>query len=1507
LGDFIALGPEIARLEDLRITAISERIDLDLELGRHAALVGELEALTQEYPLHERFRAQHMTALYRAGRQVEALRSYERLRRHLADEMGLDPSSELRELENRILSDDDELRASATSATSGTMDPVAVRGYELRDVVATTPSGRSYRAYQRSIGRQVTVKMLGADVADDPEFIATFLSDTKRVAALEHPHIDVVFDTWREPGAAYQVSRWFERGTVADLLTDEIPSPAVALQIVDDVADALGYAHRNGVVHGHVAASNVLLDNSGRAYLSDFVVGRLSDRTPEQDRFDLAALARTLLTTPTGETPPGVDTVFEVAFGEDGYAQPEHLIRAIRQALGIGQITETAVVGRTQLRNPYKGLKAFQELDADDFYGRDGVVERIANQVQHHRLVAVVGPSGSGKSSAVKAGLLPRLRAIDDGTIRLVSEMYPGAYPFEELNDALTRIGTGRTDTYEDLTANERGLARVLRNFLPSDDSELILVIDQFEELFSMLTDEATRQLFLDSLVSAVTDPKARLRVIVTMRADFFDRPLTHPEFGELFERALVPVTVPNNTELAEAIAKPAAAVGVTFEPGLVDHIVSDIEGQPGALPLLQYALTELFDDRDADVITLAAYQRGGGVLAALGRRAEQLHNELPSDGKDAIRHALLQMVSVDENTDDLRRRVRRADLRSAAIDDRTLEHALQTYGAHRLLTFDLDPSTSTPTVEVAHEALLREWPRLRQWVESQRDDLVVRRRLDVALAEWEAAGEEDSFLPTGGRLAQFEEWSRTTSLAIGIEELSFIGRAVERETSVRVRAAARRRRFSIGLGVAAALFAVVAVFALLQKRSADREAETAQAAVVEANLATLVSRSAAQSVANPELSVLLALEAHRRAPSSETEHAVLNALGSARSPNRIASFPGFDVVTHGCQWQEQLSLDGLWMHAVVDGRLMRRDLTTGEVSDQGAATERCGIYIGDPIAGWAAVGNVDGETNFVGSYDDPYMIELEHDGPIYLSTAMDLSTGVAFGYTQLEPREWAVVAFDATTGAQIAGPIGEGAWWTDAMDPSGSFLAVSHEDAQGRGHLRIVDVTTGAERFHIETTDPASSIAFDLRDQELVAGTRSGSLMTVDLQNGEIVSVVETGATSPIREVAVRSNGLIRALTEGQVETVDRHSGPTGNSTNLRDGSKTWMRDDGLILIRRSDDSHDLIDLDGTALVERSWPVDADVVAYDTGLATLHTFLSETASVVDLATGERTAVELRDREGNDFAVARLYPDADALLGVGLRGVMARWEGGDMVERVDLPGPLTTWYRVGDMIASIGVDADGDEVATLSSLERGSAGIRFTVSATDGTSAYPALDGGIHVFDADGMMRTYDADGELINEFDTGIASIWLIAADSATGMLAAASRQSAVVLIDPLTGEVAALAGGPGNLVNLGFAQGGRLLVITAADGDVTIWDVEHRRLVGTAWDGTGAVTSPQSWYDESTGSVWVFTSGRMIEIPLAAQQWIERACSFVNRDLTADEWTRYVPGDATPVSACE
>ncbi|MDJ0962202.1 MAG: BTAD domain-containing putative transcriptional regulator, partial [Acidimicrobiia bacterium] len=1034
------LGPEITRLNELRVAAIEARVDADLESGRDAELIAELESLTVEHPVHERFRAQQMLAFYRAGRQGDALRAYERTRAYLVDEMGLDPSPELRDLERRILEQDPELvldlrprvraktvmvadvadpaaladlpagerhlvvseqsaaidhgvaihggevfaeRGSAVYASfdnavgaaeaaaaiqqetvgqrlrlrlalaSGDVEvatgddiagppvtraaalvaaahggqillsadahdtltasgaaglvvrslgshdiegladgelvyqlsvdgaddfpplrvgqfppplPFAQRGipgYELREVLGEGAHGVVHRAYQPSIGREVAVKIIRPRLANDATFIRRFEVDAQLIARLSHPHIAPLHDYWRQPDGAFLVTRLMAGGTLAGRLRNGPLSLKAASEVVLAIGSALDHAHRHGVIHGDVKASNVLFDDDGNAYLGDFgIVGVAGPESASITR-DVTALARLADRCLADKRP--VDQLLSEATTPGAFGGVGPFLDQWVAAVGSDQPSPL-----TEARNPYKGLRAFTELDAHDFFGREAEIERLVAAVAEQRLVAVVGPSGIGKSSVVRAGLIPALRSGEiDGSERwLVTDMLPGPYPFEELASALLRVATESSIELEDeLRRDERGLVRAVRRYLP-EGVTVVLLIDQFEELFTLVDDESEQAAFLELLTATVGDVRSNVRIVVTIRADFFDRPLRFGAFGELIRGATEPIAAPTVEALAEMVTGPVDGVGVACGAGLIDRITADVKDQPGALPLLEFSLTELFEHRASDLLSLDDYEASGGVLGALGRRAESIYTSLDSAEQDAARQVFLRLVSVSESGRDTRRRVRRGELERLGIDRIVLGQVLEAFGQHRLLTFDRDSATRGPTVEVAHEAILSEWPRLASWVQDQREDLLLHSRLAIAVRDWEEADRAQSYLLSGGRLHQHEAWTADSELALTGDELEFLDASKGRDLALRDQRRTRRRRVLGGYAAAAVVAAVLAVAAWAARNEAAGKADEALQSEASARLseASLLAR------VEPELATLLTLAASGQRPVADEE-----------------------------------------------------------------------------------------------------------------------------------------------------------------------------------------------------------------------------------------------------------------------------------------------------------------------------------------------------------------------------------------------------------------------------------------------------------------------------------------------------------------------------------------------------------------------------------------------------------------------------------------------------------
>jgi WD40 repeat protein len=473
------------------------------------------------------------------------------------------------------------------------------------------------------------------------------------------------------------------------------------------------------------------------------------------------------------------------------------------------------------VENPYKGLRSFVEADAADFFGRTRLTQRLLTRLaepgETSRFLALVGPSGSGKSSVVRAGLVPALRggALAGSASWFVTTMLPGAHPWEELEAALLRVAINPpASLLEQLQENERGFARAVKRALPPDNTtELVLIIDQFEELFTLVEHEAVRAQVLESLLVAVQDPRSRVRVIVTLRADFYDRPLLYPGIGELMRQRTEVVLPLTQEELRDAIVRPAEQASVQIEPALVATMMHDVAAQPGVLPLLQYALTELFEQRAGPALTLASYQASHGVQGMLARRADELYESLDSAAQANAKHLFLRLIALGEGTEDTRRRVPLAELTGIQDANWNLNHILNLYGGYRLLTFDHDPLTREPTVEVAHEALIRNWGRLREWLEASRDALRIQRRLAAAAAEWTANNREPSFLARGRRLEQFAAWTGELQIALNDEERAYLDASLaDRDVHIiaeqqRKRREIEARHLALSAGAQAALY----------------------------------------------------------------------------------------------------------------------------------------------------------------------------------------------------------------------------------------------------------------------------------------------------------------------------------------------------------------------------------------------------------------------------------------------------------------------------------------------------------------------------------------------------------------------------------------------------------------------------------------------------------------------------------------------------------------------------
>lgn len=1044
-----------------------------------------------------------------------------------------------------------------------------IKGYELKQLIGEGGFGAVYRAYQSLIGREVAIKIILPQLANRPEFIRRFETEAQLIARLEHPHIVPLYDYWREPNGAYLVMRWLRGGSLHQALKEAGRWSIDGTQkVVAQIGEALAVAHRQGIIHRDIKVENILLDENGHAYLTDFgiakdtvdnaqitqnnaILGSPAYLAPEQikgeevtqqsDIYSMGILIYELLTGTVpfdeetaaallykhlaepvpditqqfSDIPPSINEIIQKATAKepaDRYPDIlelmkdfKHAVRATEQGNIAASGTDTAYITSTGIylpepENPYKGLRAFQQADSADFFGRENLTQQLINCLketdERSRFLAVVGPSGSGKSSVVKAGILPAIRkgALPNSEDWFVVEMVPGADPMEELEAALLRIAVNPPESLlNQLNEDSRGLLRAVKRVLPDDETELVLFIDQFEELFTLVEGEDQRSHFMDSLLEAVNETRSRIRIIVTLRADFYDRPLNYVTFGELI-RERTEVVLPLSTEELEmAITGPAHRVGMIAEPSLVGAIISDVREQPGALPLLQYALTELFERRDGNRLTAEAYSDIGGTWGALARRAEELYGGLDESSQEAARQLFLRLVTLGEGTEDTRRRTFQSELMSIGDDPEMMGMIIDAFGRYRLLTFDHDPQTRSSTVEVAHEALIRQWGRLREWLVNNREDLRLQRRLTSATEEWENANKDDSFLVRGARLQQLEDWMNTSDLTLNENERQYLNASIavrermeaheqerqEREEALELRSRNRLRALVAVMGVATVIAVVLAVFAITQGQEAEDARDTAEANALQAeenereanSLALAANARTALIENNTTLALSLALEADNAVEDVPLE--VLRILAaSTYGPGVRYRLQGHEASVINAHFSADSQLA---VSTSIDGTIRIWDNTTGETTQ---TIQRDGVIFSSavftPQSSRIVASGLDGIVYIfdIESGDEIQQFIGHEDGVMSVAVSVD-GTRIASGSLDHTIRIWDMVTgeeqyvLEGHTGVVLDVALSADGLY--AVSSSADEIFTSTDDDVEDRNVRVWDLRTGEQQALIQ------------------------------------------------------------------------------------------------------------------------------------------------------------------------------------------------------------------------------------------------------------------------------------------------------------------------------------------------------------------------------------------------------------------------------------------------------
>lgn len=465
-----------------------------------------------------------------------------------------------------------------------------------------------------------------------------------------------------------------------------------------------------------------------------------------------------------------------------------------------------------ELPCPYRGLFHFSPDDAEYFFGREVFIEELFTATQTRNFIPVLGASGSGKSSVVFAGLVPKLQ--QEGHW-LFTHFRPGSEPFYALAQALVPLYDPEKNATEQMFQAHQLAEYFVNGSVPLNDvftriernyanHRVLLIADQFEELYTLCSDEKIRRSFLDTLLAsfqAFPSQRQSSRVLVaTIRADFLGNALSYPKFGDVLRNADVKIRSMNSEELSQVIIKPPVKLGVTFQDGLVKRILDDVEDEPGNLPLLEFALTELWKRRKGKNLTHAAYEEIGEVKGALARHADENYGKLNATEKEQVRRIFIQLVRPGEGTEDTRRLATKAELSQASW-------GLVKQLADARLVVTSQNAAKEETVEVVHEALIRNWGELREWMNADRNFRAWQERLRVVMSQWQQTQRDEGTFLRGAALAEAEEKlkQRRDDLAQGEQE--FIEASIklrDREQKQRERA---RQQTTIGLVVGMVLF----------------------------------------------------------------------------------------------------------------------------------------------------------------------------------------------------------------------------------------------------------------------------------------------------------------------------------------------------------------------------------------------------------------------------------------------------------------------------------------------------------------------------------------------------------------------------------------------------------------------------------------------------------------------------------------------------------------------------
>ncbi|MFY0562860.1 TIR domain-containing protein [Archangium lansingense] len=1101
---------------------------------------------------------------------------------------------------------------------------------------------------------------------------------------------------------------------------------------------------------------------------------------------------------------------------------------------------------------PYRGLLPFGKRHSRFFFGRDPEIEMVLAKLEHSPFLAVVGASGVGKSSLVLGGVLPRLETsgLGDDTPLRVRMMTPGLRPLRGLADQLATLGpaearlTTAEAIRERLAAESTSFRAVVSTLTAEQPGTFLLVVDQLEELFTYAPDGSfskSATAFLANLRDAVEHGGGSIRVIVTLRADFFERSLRVPALRALLQDREVLLGSMGPEALRDAIIRPAQAVGAFLERGLVSAILRDVSQEPGSLPLLEHALYELWRARSGAWLTLSAYEASGGVAGALQRRAQACYEALSAPQQELAKRLFLRLTALGEGTPDTRRRILYSELNFPGVDSTQVEHVLRALsgpGARLIVVHE-------NAVEVAHEVLIQTWSTLRGWLDENRRVLSIHRRLTNATNEWTEHQRDASYLYTGSRLLEAEECFSGKPEPLNDRERDFLDASVEHRDEEK-RAEERRRQAELEH-----------TQQLARVAEAGRQAEAARAQV---------ARRATRRLRVLVLVLLVGSggilsfwkEAQRERDMALSRELTANALlGLKEDPQRSLLLiqqayriaPTEHVASALSAWQLEPALRVLRDTSKLVGRArFHPDGTRILTSNSDGLVRIWDVASGRPLV------TLKGHTGPVGT------AQFDSKGLHAVTSSLD---GTA--------RIW-----DVASGQLLAILSGHtDAVWDARFSPDGARILTVSRD----GTVRTWDAASGRFLRTLATRPEEVGFAmFSPDSTRAVTASSDGTVRIRDVESGRLL-VTLTGHSGEVWEARFNPDGtrVVSASEDGTARlwnaasgrllaTLSGHGGQVQGATFSPDGTRIiTANQDGTARIW-SADSGELL----TTLVGHTGPVvEADF--RPDGVRAVTASEDGTARLWDVASG----VLLATLVGHTDAVlgATFSPDGMSIVTSSLDGTVRLWDATGKISST-LPGSAADFDAGGtravtasdDGQARIWDTASGRPLVSLPGHTGPVLGVTFS---PDGTRVVTTS--------RDGTARLWDAaSGTPLVTFSGHTREVWSANFSDDGARIATASSDGTARVWDAASGRLlVTLSGHTGEVWVTRFSPDGARIATASMDGTARVWDAASGRLLVTLSGHTGPVSDASFSPDgtriatasmDGTARVWDAASGRLL-----------------------------------------